>query len=138
VFGGTDVLFHYVLRLMLRISERTPRRLIESLKQGYDWRSCARSEAASSSSTACCSSTSRRSPRPLELIRGEEGRKPFASGSLTNLGRELDIGDFDVSAEGREIPFDRAREESDIIVFVLPVRNALGLGTVNGGLGGGG
>jgi hypothetical protein len=34
VFGGADIVFHYVLRLMLVISERTPRRLIGSLKQG--------------------------------------------------------------------------------------------------------
>ena len=41
---------------------------------------------------------------------------------LTNLGREFAIGDFDLSADGREIIFDRAREESDIVVFTQPVR----------------
>ena len=41
---------------------------------------------------------------------------------LTNLGRKFAIGDFDVSADGREIIFDRAREESDIVVFDLPGR----------------
>jgi hypothetical protein len=35
---------------------------------------------------------------------------------LTNLGREFAIGDFDVSADGREIIFDRAREQSDIVI----------------------
>jgi Tol biopolymer transport system component len=41
---------------------------------------------------------------------------------LTNLGREFAIGDFDVSADGREIIFDRARDESDIVLFELPDR----------------
>jgi Tol biopolymer transport system component/tRNA A-37 threonylcarbamoyl transferase component Bud32 len=41
---------------------------------------------------------------------------------LTNLGREFAIGDFDVSEDGREIIFDRAREESDIVLFDLPGR----------------
>jgi Tol biopolymer transport system component len=41
---------------------------------------------------------------------------------LTNLGREFVIGDFDVSVDGREIIFDRARDESDIVAFDLPVR----------------
>ena len=39
---------------------------------------------------------------------------------LTKLGREFAIGDFDISPDGREIIFDRAREESDIVVFDLP------------------
>ena len=38
---------------------------------------------------------------------------------LTNLGRGFAIGDFDVSADGREIIFDRLREESDIVLFDL-------------------
>jgi Tol biopolymer transport system component len=41
---------------------------------------------------------------------------------LTSLGRELAIGDFDVSEDGREILFDREREESDIVLFDLPGR----------------
>ncbi len=41
---------------------------------------------------------------------------------LTNFGRKSTIGDFDVSADGREIIFDRAREESDIVLFELPDR----------------
>jgi hypothetical protein len=39
-----------------------------------------------------------------------------------NLGRECAIGDFDVSADGREIIFDRIRQESDIVLFELPDR----------------
>jgi Tol biopolymer transport system component len=41
---------------------------------------------------------------------------------LTSLGREFSIGDFDISADGREIIFDRAREESDIVLLDLPDR----------------
>ena len=41
---------------------------------------------------------------------------------LTNLGGGFVIGDFDVSADGREIIFDRARDESDIVLFDLPDR----------------
>ena len=41
---------------------------------------------------------------------------------LTNLGREFVIGDFDVSADGREVVFDRVQEESDIVLFDLPSR----------------
>ena len=52
------------------------------------------------------------------LVNLETGRER----QLTNLGREFAIGDFDVSADGREIIFDRAREESDIVVFDLPGR----------------
>jgi Tol biopolymer transport system component len=52
------------------------------------------------------------------LVNLETGRER----QLTNLGREFAIGDFDVSVDGREIIFDRAREESDIVVFALPGR----------------
>ena len=38
---------------------------------------------------------------------------------LTRLGRGFIIGDFDVSPDGREIVFDRTREESDIVLFDL-------------------
>ena len=41
---------------------------------------------------------------------------------LTNLGREFAIADFDLSADGREIIFDRARDESDIVLFDLADR----------------
>jgi dipeptidyl aminopeptidase/acylaminoacyl peptidase len=41
---------------------------------------------------------------------------------LTDLGRAFAIGDFDVSRDGRELVFDRTREESDIEVIDRPVR----------------
>ena len=41
---------------------------------------------------------------------------------LTKLGRELAIRDFDVSADGREIIFDRMKEESEIVLFNLTDR----------------
>jgi serine/threonine protein kinase/Tol biopolymer transport system component len=41
---------------------------------------------------------------------------------LTSLGRRFVIGDFDLSRDGREIVFDRTREESDIVLFDLPRR----------------
>jgi Tol biopolymer transport system component len=52
------------------------------------------------------------------LVNLETGRER----QLTNLGRDFAIGDFDVSADGREIIFDRAREKSDIVLFDLPHR----------------
>ena len=52
------------------------------------------------------------------LVDLETGRER----QLTNLGREFAIGDFDVSLDGREIIFDRARDESDIVVFAMPLR----------------
>ena len=39
---------------------------------------------------------------------------------LTNLARGFTIGDFDISADGREIVFDRVREQSEIVLFDLP------------------
>jgi hypothetical protein len=41
---------------------------------------------------------------------------------LTKLGPGFTIGDFDLSPDGREIIFDRTREESDIVLFDLPDR----------------
>jgi Tol biopolymer transport system component len=38
---------------------------------------------------------------------------------LTNLDQGFTIGDFDISPDGREIVFDRVREESDIVLFDL-------------------
>ena len=66
----------------------------------------------------------------LVILKGDISHKEFwlvnlktgHERQLTNLGREFAIGDFDVSADGREIIFDRAREESDIVVFDLPGR----------------
>jgi Tol biopolymer transport system component len=66
----------------------------------------------------------------LVTLKGDVSNKEFwlvdlktgRERQLTNLGRGFAIGDFDVSADGREIIFDRAREESDIVLFDLPVR----------------
>ena len=41
---------------------------------------------------------------------------------LTNLGLGFTMGDFDISPDGREIIFDRVREESDIVLFDLLAR----------------
>ena len=70
------------------------------------------------------------SDEALVVLKGDISHKEFwvvdlktgRERQLTNLGREFAIGDFDVSTDGREILFDRAREESDIVVFALPVR----------------
>jgi Tol biopolymer transport system component len=66
----------------------------------------------------------------LVILKGDVSHKEFwvvdlqtgRERQLTSLGREFAIGDFDVSADGREILFDRAREESDIVLFDLPDR----------------
>ena len=66
----------------------------------------------------------------LVIMKGDISRKEFfvvdlktgRERQLTNLGRESTIGDFDISADGREIIFDREREESDIVLFDLPNR----------------
>jgi Tol biopolymer transport system component len=51
----------------------------------------------------------------LDLKTGDERQ-------LTNLGHGSTIGDFDISPDGREIVFDRVREQSDIVLFDLPAR----------------
>jgi Tol biopolymer transport system component len=66
----------------------------------------------------------------LVVMKGDISHKEFwlvdlktgRERQLTNLGRHFAIADFDVSADGREIIFDRAREESDIVLFDLPDR----------------
>jgi Tol biopolymer transport system component len=66
----------------------------------------------------------------LVILKGDISHKEFwvvdlqtgRERQLTNLGREFAVGDFDVSADGSEITFDRAREESDIVLFDLPDR----------------
>jgi hypothetical protein len=66
----------------------------------------------------------------LIVLKGNVSQKDFYSvdlttgheRQLTKLGRELAIGDFGVSPNGREIIFDRTREESDIVLFNLPDR----------------
>jgi Tol biopolymer transport system component len=64
----------------------------------------------------------------LVVLKGDVSHKEFwavdlqtgRERQLTDLGREFAIGDFDVSADGREVIFDRAQEESDIVLFELP------------------
>ncbi|HVH28340.1 MAG TPA: protein kinase [Vicinamibacterales bacterium] len=64
----------------------------------------------------------------LVLLKGDLSHKEFwvrdlETGSerqLTTFGRGLTIADFDVSADGREVVFDRSREESDIVLIGLP------------------
>jgi Tol biopolymer transport system component len=66
----------------------------------------------------------------LVVMRGDISHKEFwvvdlGSGhtrQLTSLGHEFALGDFDVSEDGREIVFDRAREEADIVLFERPDR----------------
>jgi len=66
----------------------------------------------------------------LVILKGDISHKEFSvvdlktgrERQLTHLGRESVIGDFDVSSDGREIIFDRAREESDIVLFDLADR----------------
>ena len=66
----------------------------------------------------------------LIVLKGDVSQKEFyrvdlqtgRERQLTRLGRDFAIGDFDVSPEGRDIIFDRAREESDIVLFDLPDR----------------
>jgi hypothetical protein len=66
----------------------------------------------------------------LVFLKGDVSHKEFwlvdlqtgRERQLTTLGSEFVIGDFDVSPDGREIVFDRAREESDIVLIDLPNR----------------
>ena len=66
----------------------------------------------------------------LVILKGDISHKEFwlvdlTTGDerqLTSLGREFVIGDFDISADGREIIFDRAREEADVVLFELRAR----------------
>jgi Tol biopolymer transport system component len=66
----------------------------------------------------------------LVVMKGDISHKDFWSVDLKS-GRERQltalrpgfvIGDFDISPDGREIIFDRTREESDIVLFELPAR----------------
>jgi Tol biopolymer transport system component len=64
----------------------------------------------------------------LIILKGDVSHKEFwlvdlktgRERQLTTLGRKFAIGDFDISPDGREIIFDRVREESDIVLFGLP------------------
>lgn len=64
-------------------------------------------------------------PNTLVVLRGEIDHKDFwlidlATGTerqLTNLPRDSIVRDFDVSADGGEIVFDRVQESSDIVLI---------------------
>ena len=66
----------------------------------------------------------------LVIMKGDISHKDFwrldlktgRERQLTNLGQGFTIGDFDISPDGREIIFDRVREESDIVLFDLRAR----------------
>ena len=66
----------------------------------------------------------------LVIMKGDITHKEFWSVDLTTgrerrltmLRRGFVVGDFDISAKGREIVFDRTQEESDIVLFDLPDR----------------
>jgi Tol biopolymer transport system component len=63
----------------------------------------------------------------LVILRGEVGRKNFwlldpqtgAQRQLTNLPSKIALGDFDISADGKEIIFDRAEDSSSVALFEL-------------------
>jgi Tol biopolymer transport system component len=64
----------------------------------------------------------------LVILKGDISHKEFwrvdlttsRERQLTTLRRGFDLGDFDLSPDGREIIFDRTREESDIVLIDLP------------------
>ena len=66
----------------------------------------------------------------LVIMKGDVSHKEFwvfdlktgRERQLTRFGRGFVIGDFDISPDGREIIFDRIREESDIVLFDLPAQ----------------
>ena len=66
----------------------------------------------------------------LVIMKGDISHKDFwrvdlttgRERQLTMLRRGFAIGDFDISPDGREIIFDRTREESDIVLFDLAYR----------------
>jgi hypothetical protein len=64
------------------------------------------------------------------VLRGEIAHKDFwlvdlATGQerrLSALGPEFVVRDFDISADGREIVFERVQESSDVVLIDLPPR----------------
>ena len=64
----------------------------------------------------------------LIVLKGDVAHKEFwavdletgRERQLTDLGSRSALADFDVSADGRELIFDRAQEESDIVLLDLP------------------
>ncbi len=68
--------------------------------------------------------------RSLVLLRGEIQHKNLwlidletgAERQLTKLTPDFDIRDFDISADGREVVFERVQERSDVALLDLPRR----------------
>jgi Tol biopolymer transport system component len=66
--------------------------------------------------------------RALVLLRGEIQHKNLwlidlqtgAERQLTKLTPDFDIGDFDVSPDGREVVLERVQERSDLVLLDLP------------------
>jgi hypothetical protein len=66
----------------------------------------------------------------LIVLKGEFWHKNFWSidletsqqRQLTNFGPESLIGDFDISADGKEVIFGRLKENSRVIMINLPLR----------------
>ena len=69
--------------------------------------------------------------RGLVLLRGDVQHKNFlwvvdmvtgAERQLTNLPAGIDIRDFDISPDGREVVLERVQERSDVVMLDLPRR----------------
>ena len=66
--------------------------------------------------------------RALVYLRGDIRHKDLwlidletgAERQLTNLTPDFDIGDFDVSPDGREMVLERVQEDSDVLLLDLP------------------
>jgi Tol biopolymer transport system component len=66
--------------------------------------------------------------RALVLLRGEIQHKNLwlidletgAERQLTNLSRDFDIRDFDISPDGLEVVLERVQERSDVVLLDLP------------------
>jgi hypothetical protein len=66
--------------------------------------------------------------RTLAFLRGEMNHKnlrliDLATGAerqLTNVTPDFDIGDFDISADGRDVVLERGQERSDVVLLDLP------------------
>jgi Tol biopolymer transport system component len=66
--------------------------------------------------------------RALVFLRGEIQHKNLwlidletgAERQLTNLSPDFDIGDFDISPDGREVVLERAQERSEVVLLDLP------------------
>jgi Tol biopolymer transport system component len=71
-----------------------------------------------------------RNSASLVILRGEIGHKNFwlldpktgAERQLTDLPSKFALGDFDISADGKEIIFDRAQDSSSLALFELGSR----------------